>query len=123
MSVVLDTSVLVDALRQVDAALEYLGGLDARPVASEITRVEVLQGVRSGERHGTERLLASLGWMPLDEVVARHAGRLGRAYRASHPGLGAADLVIAGTAVVADLPLATRNVRHFPMFEGLRPPY
>lgn len=123
MSVVLDTSVLVDALRQSEAALEYLSGLDARPSASEITRVEILQGVRSAERRGTERLLASLDWVPVDEVVARHAGRLGRAYRASHPGLGAADLVIAATAVVADLLLATRNVRHFPMFQGLRSPY
>lgn len=123
MSVVVDTSVLVDALRGAVSALEYLGELAARPLASEITRVEILQGVRSHERQRTEFLLATVGWVPVDEVVARQAGRLGRSYRRTHTGIGAADLVIAATAVLADLPLATMNVRHFPMFGGLQPPY
>lgn len=123
MSVVVDTSVLVDALRGEGAALGYLERLAARPLASEITRVEVLQGVRSHERERTESLLSTLGWVVVDEVVSRQAGRLGRSYRSSHTGLGAADLVIAATAILADLPLATTNVRHFPMFAELRPPY
>lgn len=123
MSVVVDTSILVDALRASEPALDYLGSLPQRPSASEVTRVEVLPGVRSGERRRTEQLLFTVEWVPVDEAVARQAGRLGREYRRSHPGVAVADLVIAGTAVRADLPLATRNVRHFPMFEGLRAPY
>jgi len=34
-----------------------------------------------------------------------------------------ADLLIAATAGQLNLPLATTNVRHFPMFTGLKPPY
>jgi predicted nucleic acid-binding protein len=34
-----------------------------------------------------------------------------------------ADLVIAATANLHGLELATTNVRHFPMLEGLRAPY
>ena len=71
----------------------------------------------------TERLLGTFGWLALDEPIARRAGQLGRRWRASHPGLATPDLVIAATALEHDLDLATLNVRHFPMFEGLEPPY
>jgi predicted nucleic acid-binding protein len=37
--------------------------------------------------------------------------------------IGVADLVIAATAVRLGLPLATLNLRHLPMFEGLEPAY
>lgn len=71
----------------------------------------------------TERLLGTFGWIAVDESIARRAGELGRRWRASHGGLAAADLMIAATALEHDLELATLNVRHFPMFEGLEPPY
>ena len=85
--VLLDSTVVIDLLRGHRPALEYVLGLGAVPAASEITRVEVLRGVRSGERRLTERLLGTFGWFPLDEAVARRAGDLGRRWRASHRGL------------------------------------
>jgi len=42
---------------------------------------------------------------------------------AATPASGAVDLIIAATALELSAPLATINVRHFPMFEGLRSPY
>lgn len=71
----------------------------------------------------TERLLSTFRWLALDEAVARRAGDLGRRWRASHHGLATADLVIAATALEHQLDIATLNVRHFPMFDGLAPPY
>lgn len=59
----------------------------------------------------------------MSEAVARRAGELGRQWRRSHPGIGVADLAIAATAEEIDAELATRNLKHFPMFEGLRAPY
>lgn len=123
MSVVLDSSVLIDVLRRDPRALRFLSGLAGRPHASEISRVEVARGVRSHERAAAADLFAQLHWQPVDETVARHAGSLGRTYRRSHTGLAVADLVVAATAVLADLPLATSNVRHFPMFADLAAPY
>lgn len=35
----------------------------------------------------------------------------------------AVDYLIAATAIVADAELLTTNIRHFPMLEGLAPPY
>jgi predicted nucleic acid-binding protein len=121
--VLLDSSIVIDLLRGHRPALEYVRALDQLPVVSEITRAEVLRGVQSGERRLTERLLGTFGWLPLDELVARRAGDLGRRWRASDRWLATADLVIAATALEHGLDLATLNVRHFPMFAGLAPPY
>ncbi|MGE5282838.1 MAG: type II toxin-antitoxin system VapC family toxin [Chloroflexota bacterium] len=123
MSVVLDTSVLVDHLRASAPATKYLAGLDVRPSCSEISRIEVIQGLRSSERGAADRLFALIAWIPVTETVARRAGELGRRWRRSHPDIGVADLAIAATAESIDADLATCNVKHFPMFEGLRAPY
>jgi predicted nucleic acid-binding protein len=120
---VVDTSVLVDVLRGSPAAARWLIERDHVPWCSEITRIEILQGVRSHERGPTGRLLDGLRWVPVDATVSRRAGELGRQYRASHPGIGVAHLVIAATALELGAELATGNVRHYPMFEGLQPPY
>ena len=45
-----------------------------------------------------------------------------RRYRLSHTGIGLGDYLIAATADVRGLQLATLNIRHFPMFKNLRPP-
>jgi predicted nucleic acid-binding protein len=123
LSVVLDTSVLVDHLRASAPATEYLAGLDTRPSCSEISRIEVIQGLRSAERAAADKLFALIAWVPVSETVARRAGKLGRRWRRSHPGIGVADLAIAATAEQIDADLATRNLKHFPMFKGLRAPY
>jgi len=121
--IVLDSSVLIDVLRGNEAATRWLSGVDEVPVCSEITRSEVLRGMRSAERAATESLLQVLAWAPVDEAVSRRAGELGREHRASHAGLGVADLIIAATALLLDADLATGNVRHFPMFVDLEAPY
>ena len=121
--VVLDTDVLVDYLRGLPAAGRYVDGLAAVPTCSEVTRVEVLRGIRSHERGATERLLATIRWSEVDEETSRLAGELGRRFRRSHGQIGVADLLIAATAARLGIPLATLDVRHFPMFEGLEPAY
>ena len=121
--VLLDTSVVIDVLRESAVARRWLIELDEVPACSEVTRAEILHGVRSPERVVTERLLQTLRWAAVDESVSRRAGEFGRHYRRSHPDLSVADLLIGATALVLDAPLATANVRHFPMFAGLQPPY
>jgi predicted nucleic acid-binding protein len=123
MSAVLDTTVLIDILRGHGEAVEYVLGLEEVPVCSEITRVEVLRGLRSEERRPAERLFHQLRWVPVDEAIARTAGDFGRHNRRSHSGIGVADLIIAATAESLGLPLATTNTRHFPMFKNIRAPY
>jgi predicted nucleic acid-binding protein len=77
---------------------------------------------RYEERRDTEQLLSRVRWAPVDEAVGVTAGAFGR-----HLGRGYAlavpDLLVAATAERLGLPLATRNVRDYPMFPGLEPAY
>lgn len=88
-----------------------------------LTRVEVLAGVRSGERRRTEALFRLLRWVTADEDLADRAGALAREHRRSSPGVDPVDYVVAATAQLLGAELWTRNVRHFPMFGGLQAPY
>lgn len=92
------------------------------PLCSEVSRVEILTGMRSGERRKVELLFSALDWVLVSEEVPRRAGALGRRYRSSHR-LGAADLIIAASVEERGVQLATSNVHHFPMFPDLAPPY
>ncbi|MGH2650119.1 MAG: type II toxin-antitoxin system VapC family toxin [Actinomycetota bacterium] len=123
MSVLFDTSIVIDLLRALPAALGYARSLDDPPTCSEVTRVEVLRGLRSPERRTADRLFDSFHWATVDEPIARRAGEMGRTWRRSHPGIATADLIIAATAEELDLQLATLNTKHFPMFRRLSPPY
>jgi predicted nucleic acid-binding protein len=124
MSALVDTSVLIDYLRGHGGAAELLEGerADAPLHASEITKLEVLAGMRTAEEEGTRSLLSTLIWHPVDAEVAEEAGALGRRWLPSHT-IDGADLAIAATAIRSGSRLLTRNVRHFPMFAELRSPY
>ena len=125
MTTLVDTSVLIDVLRGVDAARDVLLTAMGRTRlrASEITRLEVLAGMRRDEEDATRSLLGTVHWHPVDEAVAERAGMLGRRWLSPHRGIDGADLAIAATAQLLDADLLTRNVRHFPMFTELRQPY
>lgn len=125
MSALVDTSVLIDYLRGHRGAGQLLEReRAAAPLhASEITRLEVLAGMRATEKEGTRALLSTLIWHPLDADVAEEAGALGRRWLPSHHTIDTADLAIAATAIRSGSRLLTRNVRHYPMFTDLQLPY
>ena len=125
MTVLVDTSVLIDYLRGHQGAAEVLElERAAAPLhASEITRLEILAGMRPAEEDGTRSLLSTLIWHPLDADVAERAGALGRQWLPSHHNIDGADLAIAATVIQNESRLLTCNVRHFPMFADLRVPY
>lgn len=123
---VVDTTVAVDHLRGSEAATRLLTDLVTAGetlVASEITRFELLAGVGEDERDALEAFFSALAWAPIDEEISRVAGALAERLRRSHRGIDDADYLIAATALVLDADLLTTNVRHFPMIEGLQPPY
>ncbi len=123
--IVVDTSVMIDVLRGEPAARAALSTAraDGPLHASEITRLEVLAGMRPEEEPATRTLLGAFVWHPLDERLAEIAGQLGRRWLPGNRGVDSADLVIAATAIGLGTRPLTRNVKHFPMFEGLSPPY
>ena len=59
----------------------------------------------------------------MSERVAWRAAELARLYRQTNPGIGLGDYLIAATALLEGLDLATLNVKHFPMFAALKAPF
>ena len=117
-----DSAVLIDYLRGRDEARAVLEASD-EIVASEITRYEVLAGIRPGEESRTEDVLALPAWIDVDEGISRRAADLARQYRLSFSGIEDADYLIAATALDLEARLLTTNVRHFPMLTGLEAAY
>jgi predicted nucleic acid-binding protein len=123
--ILVDSDVLIAHLRGAPAARDWLVEARRRDrlAISVVTIVEVVGGMRSVERREVWRLLSAFKVEPATEVVARRAGDMMRRYRAGHAGVGLGDCLIAATVDVKGLELATLNVRNFPMFPDLRPPF
>jgi predicted nucleic acid-binding protein len=122
----IDTTIAVDHLRGVEAAVELTTTLieeDETLTASELVRFELLAGALPSEIDTFEQFCSSLLWLPVDEDIARAGGSLARKYRKSHSGIDDVDYLIAATTIVFDADLLTTNVRHFPMFPDLAPAY
>jgi predicted nucleic acid-binding protein len=114
----LDTNILILALRSDPKALDFLDALDRkkeRACISVATRTEILAGMRPHEEERTMELLDSLDSLLVDEAVADRAGRLIYQYARRGIQLSFPDAVIAATALQHGLTLATTNPKHFPM--------
>jgi predicted nucleic acid-binding protein len=118
--IVLDASVLVAHLRGDEAATRYLLGI---PTDQRFASIEIEGGMLSGERRSVASLFAIMRLLPVTDDVARRAGELLRTYRRSHQGIDLVDYAVAATVELHGATLATLSTKHFPMFEGLRPPY
>jgi predicted nucleic acid-binding protein len=124
--ILVDTDVLIASLRGNEVARDWLHDARTRTgrlAVSVVTNTEIIGGMRAPERRELARLLGSLRPLPVTDMIAHRAGELRRRYRRSHEGIGVVDYLVAATAQVHGLELATLNTRHFPMFDGLQPPF
>ena len=88
-----------------------------------MTVTELVAGCRNAkERRAVDRLLAHYVIHAIGFDIAALAGELIQRYGPSH-GTDPIDAMIAATAIAHELPLATLNLKHFPMFAGLTAPY
>lgn len=125
MTIVADTSILIDYLRGHEAARRALRrALEGDTVVcSVVSRIEVLAGMRLEEEARTYALFGQLSWAVVDDDVAERAGRLASCYAQSHRGVELADFVVAATTELSGATLWTCNAKHFPMFPALPDPY
>lgn len=124
--ILVDTDVLIANLRGINVAQEWLRHTRARTgrlAVSVVTNAEIIGGMRSPERREVTRLLNSVRPLPVTDMIAHRAGELRHRYRRSHAAIGVVDYLIAATAEVHGLELATLNIKHFPMFADLKPPF
>jgi predicted nucleic acid-binding protein len=120
MTVLLDTSVVVDILNRCGGRSELFRQLleEGHTFACcAITIAEVYAGMRPHEKSATEELLGGLEYFETPRKVAERAGRLKAVWARKGHTLGLPDALIAGVALENSLALATDNRKHFPMPE------
>ena len=123
MSILLDTDIAIDYLRGIHAAVGFVQTYEREIALSAVTVAELYAGVREGEeKKRLMRFVDLFPVLPVDQAIAEAAGLHRRDFGPSH-NTGLADGMIAATAETHGLQLKTLNIRHYPMFPDLRPPY
>ena len=117
--VLLDSTVLIDALRGRSAAqrVAALRRKGIEPWTCAISVEEIWRGLRPQEEPIARRLFTGLRMAPLGLAEGARAGVWRRAFAAQGVTLHQADCLIAAAAVSLDANLATANVGDFPMSE------
>ncbi len=114
---VLDSTVLIDALRGRPAAARVGGlrraGID--PWVCVISVEEIWRGLRPGEEGTVRRLFRGLRLAPLGVAEGARAGAWRREFAREGVTLHQADCLIAAAAVGIGAALATANTADFPM--------
>jgi predicted nucleic acid-binding protein len=115
----LDTTVLIDALRGKEAAdrLRALRSVSEPPYVCAINVEELRRGARRGEEPANRRLLRGLRVVALGLEQGERAGQWRRDYAAKGITLSQADCLVAASAVTVGARLATGNPKDFPMPE------
>jgi len=115
----LDSTVLIDALRGRPAAARVAGlrRTQTEPWVCAISVEEIWRGVRPSEERLVERLFKGLRLAPLGIAEGIRAGTWRREFAEDGVTLHQADCLIAAAAVGIGAPLATANVEDFPMRE------
>jgi predicted nucleic acid-binding protein len=114
-----DTDILIDYLKDVGPARALLDSAQFTFYYSSWTRKELLAkpGLSARERQEVEELLARYRLVPVDDAVAEKYWILLKKYESQ--GLRQADAIIAATAWELDIPLLTRNQKHFRMISEI----
>ena len=117
-----DTDVLVDFFRGREKAVTFIGKHADHIALCAIVVAELYAGVRTGrEQEILDEFVSVCQVIPITAKIASSAGLLKRDFAKSH-GIGLADAILAATAQAENAELATLNIKHYPMFKGLKPP-
>lgn len=119
---VVDTDLVIDFLRDRAPGAEQVHEWLSRDQVrfSALTAFELRLGTDFSRRSEEIGRMLTTRTLPLDQAAALIAGEVYATLRASGLDIGVQDCLLAGTCLRFDLPLATRNVRHFGRVEGLR---
>lgn len=120
--IIVDTDILIDAARGVGDAVRCLEQIEqnSEPCISVITHMEMIAGCRNKkELRLLDGFLKRFQEIPLDEEISDEALNLVQTYRLSH-GLMIPDAIIAATAIVSDIRLATKNQKDYRFITNLR---
>ena len=117
----LDTTVIIDHLRgdkKVSFYLEKIGLKGDTAGCCCINIAEIYSGMLEKETEKTNRLINSLYYYEVTRDISKTAGRLRRKYSKKGITLATTDVIIGATALIYDLILVTKNIKHYP-FPGI----
>jgi predicted nucleic acid-binding protein len=120
VSILLDTTVLIDVLRGRRRTVERLTALRQHgdvPYTTPISVEEIHRGLRATERVTATRLFDGLRIASIGRREGVRAGDWRRDHASAGMTLAQADCLIAAAAVTLGVPLATGNPKDFPMPE------
>jgi len=121
--ILLDTDIWVDYLRGLPKAVDFVKAHAEQLVLSAVIIAELYAGVKDkDERDHLDELISLFPVLPITAEIAKLGGLHKRDYFRSH-GVGLADGLLAATAQIHHLELKTLNIKHYPMFRELKPPY
>jgi predicted nucleic acid-binding protein len=117
VTVLLDTTVLIDALRGRPAAQRVLArrSTEQVPWVCAVNVEEVWRGVRPGEELAVAQLFDGLRIAPLGRREGERAGFWRRLFAERGVTLAQADCLVAAAAAAVDARVATGNPKDFPM--------
>jgi len=119
VALLLDTTVLIDALRDRPAGqrVRELRNYGQAPWICAVNVDEVMRGTDSEQEALVTRFLHGFYLAPLGRAEGERAGRWRRQHARQGITLSQADCLIAAAAVSVGARLATGNPKHFPMHE------
>jgi predicted nucleic acid-binding protein len=118
MQLLLDSSVLIDALRLLRGRRQWLAELVRQGhilTTSALNLAEVYAGMRPGEEARTKAFLGAMECHEITAGIAEMAGKLKRQWAQKGHTLTLADTMVAAVALEQGCPLATDNRKDFPM--------
>lgn len=118
MQLLLDTTVLIDALRLRRGRRQWLAALVRAGHTlgtSALNLAEVYAGMRPREEAQTKAFLSALQCHEITSSVAGAAGKLKSHWARQGRSLTLADMLVAAVALEQGCPLATDNRKDFPM--------
>lgn len=124
MKYLIETSVIIQYLRDIPQSVALVNSLDGELVSSTICLAELSEGT---SRYPDQKLVDSLKSFfnglsivyPVDDKVARRFGIIRNELRASGRLIEDLDILIAATCLEFELTIVTANPKHFSRIRGL----
>jgi len=120
--ILVDTDALIWITRKDPQASIFLDSLNDDLAISDVTYMKLIQGAKNPrEAQAIDKTLKNMEVLslPITIGISEHAVSLVRRYFHSHS-MQFADALIAATALEHGFALATGNVKHFDVVEGLQ---
>ena len=114
----LDTNVVVDTLRKVPAAVEYVDSL-GKWSYSVVCKMELIAGARNQkEVEALDKYLQDFTEVGLSRHIGTKGCEIMTRYAKAN-GMDPLDALIAAAAITEDLTLSTQHEKHFRNIDGL----